>query len=214
TTEYGTRLDDHALADLHIVVKRHARRQPATLTDLAARTDHAMGTDGDAGADTRATFDHRTGTNAGTRVDERIRRNHGSRMHAGRSNGLAIEQMGKLGKGQIGIGHDQRIPGVVPGIGSSQQHHSGPGLGKKLAILGVGQKAQLIGPGILQGSQAANRLVQRATRGSAKTLGQLAEGKYRNAHAQRSEFMRWMTWRVISYCGLTSTTAPRSSTRS
>src|SRR5690606_25016153 len=47
-------LDDNPLADHHVVIKRDARRQPATLANARTRADHAMGPDANARANLRA----------------------------------------------------------------------------------------------------------------------------------------------------------------
>ncbi|MNQ72055.1 hypothetical protein D3C85_867470 [compost metagenome] len=196
------------------MIEGHAGRQPATFADDAAGTDHAVGAQGHAGADLRARVDHHIGTDACTRVDLGISRDHGGRVDARLGLGLAIEQMGKFGVGQVGIGHHQRVAGVTLGIGRRQQHGGGLGVGEEFAVLRVGQEAELAGTGLLQSGQAADRLVLGATQGGTEAFGQLAESEDRGSHHQRCWFMRSMTWRVMSYCGLTSTTAPRSSTRS
>ncbi|MNE31350.1 hypothetical protein D3C80_1249140 [compost metagenome] len=212
--DYRAGLDHHPLADLHVVIEGHAGRQPATFTDDAAGADHAVGTQGHAGADLRVRLDHYVGADAGTRVDLGVGRDHGGRVDARLGLGLAIEQVGKFGVGQVRIGHHQRVAGVALGIGRGQQHGGGAGVGEELAVLRVGQKGELAGTGLLQGGQTADRLVLDATQGGTEAFGQLAEGEDRGSHHQRCWFMRSMTWRVMSYCGLTSTTAPRSSTRS
>ncbi|MCY1356702.1 hypothetical protein D9M69_431620 [compost metagenome] len=212
--DHGARLDHHALADLHIVIEGHTGSQPATLTDDGAGTDHAVGTQGHASADLRTGLDHHVGANAGAGIDLGIGRDHGSRVNPRLCLGLGIEQVGQLGVGQVGIGHHQGIASKAFGVGCSEQHGGGLGIGKELAVLRVGQEGELTRTGLLQGGQAADSLVLGATQGGAETFGQLAECEDRGRHHQRCWFMRSMTWRVMSYCGLTSTTAPRSSTRS
>ena len=88
---------------------------------------------------------------------------------------LAVEQVRKTRIGQIGIRHHQRITRVPLGIGGLEQHGSSVGLVQILAVLGVGQEGQLLGAGILQGSQSGDPLVACATQGGAQSLGQFAE---------------------------------------
>src|SRR5690606_17130659 len=106
TANHRTGLDHHTLADPYVVVQRHARSQPATIADHATSADHAMGTDADLGTDACTALDDRIGADAGTRIDHGILSHMSSGMNAGGSLGLAIEQVGKLSVGEIGIGND------------------------------------------------------------------------------------------------------------
>ena len=148
-TDHRTGLNHHPLANLHIVVQRHARSQPTTLTDHATRADHAMGTDAHISTDASTAFDNRKSANTRTLINLSVFGDLCRGMNTRRSLGLAIEQMRQLSIGQVWVGHDQRIARVAFGIGCSQQHGTGLGLCQKLAVLGIGQEAQLFGPGLL-----------------------------------------------------------------
>ncbi|MNX97533.1 hypothetical protein D3C86_1299040 [compost metagenome] len=184
--DHRPRLDHHPLADAYIVIQGDPRREPAALADHRTRTDHAMRPDRHARGDPRTRLDHRVSADAGTGVDLRVGRYQRGRMHTGQRPRLAIEQMGQLRVGQIGIGDDQRIAAVVVGIGSAQQHRAGTAIGQVFAVLRVGQETQLIGAGLLQSGQTADRLAGGATQSGTQAFGQLAEGKNRNCHDQRS----------------------------
>src|SRR5690606_29050215 len=94
--DHRTGLDDNPLADHHVVIKRDARRQPATFANARTRADHAMGPDANARANLRAALDHRIGTDTGASADNGIRRHQGGRVHTRRQWRLAIEQVREL----------------------------------------------------------------------------------------------------------------------
>ena len=98
-------------------------------------------------------------------------------MDARAGDRLAVEQVRKARVGQIGIGHHQRITRITLGVGGLEQHGAGVGLVQVLAVLGVGQKGQLLGAGILQGGQSGDSLVGGATQGGAQSFGQFAESE-------------------------------------
>ncbi len=213
-TDHRARLDAHPRADSDIVVERDPRRQPAAFADHATGADHAMRADTDASADAGAALDHRIGADAGARIDLGVRRDDGAGMDTGGRLRLAVEQVRQAGIGQVGVGHYQRGTGEPVGVRSRQQDGAGTAFGQVLAILRVGQEAQMSRSGLLQGRQALDRQVRVATKLRADMRGQLAQGIGQGTHHQRSWFIRSITWRVMSYCGLTSTTAPRSMTMS
>lgn len=140
TTEHRARLDDHPLADTHVVIQRHPWRQPATLADLATRTDEAVGTDGDTRTDTRTALDHHEGGNACRRVDDRILGHHGARVNPGSGLGFRIEQMRDSRISQVGVGHHQRITGITFGIGGLEQNGACLAIDEVFAVLGFARK--------------------------------------------------------------------------
>ncbi|MNN42900.1 hypothetical protein D3C81_1571100 [compost metagenome] len=167
---------------MHVVIEGDARGQPAILVDHAARTDHTVGAETHPRTDPRAGLDDHTGTDHGTRIDQGILRNHRTRVDAGSGYRLAVEQVGNLGKRQVGIGQHQGIAGIAFRVRRGQQHRTGPAAGQVLAVLGVGQEGQLLRTSLLQGGQPADRQVGRSTQFGAGTLGQLTQGKYASTH--------------------------------
>ena len=116
--------------------------------------------------------------------------------------------------GEVRVSNNQRVTGKTLGILRREQHGTGPTIGQVFAVLGVGQKRQLAWTGILQGSQTGNLGLRVPNELRAELFSQARKGQRLISTHQRLLFRRSITWRVISNCGLTSTTPPRSSTRS
>ncbi|MCY1452909.1 hypothetical protein D9M71_698690 [compost metagenome] len=106
--------------------------------------------------------------------------------------------MGDARVGEVRIGDDQGIAGEAFGISRLEQDRSCLAVTEVLAVLRIGEKAQLPRPGFLKGCQARDFQLLGATQGGAEELGQLAEF-HGHSHVQRDWFMRSMTWRVMSY---------------
>ena len=87
--------------------------------------------------------------------------------------------------GKIGVVDDERVADMTLSIRRRQQHCRGTGLRQQLAILRIGQKAQLVGFGVLQSAQAGDDSPRIATQASACALCQLTESKGDDGHAQR-----------------------------
>ena len=143
TAQHCARLNNHALADANIVIKRHAWSQPAAFTDFATRPDKAMRAHRDTGSDARTAFDDGKRTNARRRVNHRVSSNHCRWMNAGSGFGFGIKQMGNPRISQVRIRHNQGITGILFGVSSLEQYSSGLAVDKEFSVLGVGQKAQL-----------------------------------------------------------------------
>ena len=71
--------------------------------------------------------------------------------------------------------------GFVVGTGR-QQHGAGAGLRQLLAVLRIGQEAQLVGTGILQGAQAADDPLRVAAQAGTGALSQLSQGEGDGRH--------------------------------
>ncbi|MNZ66494.1 hypothetical protein D3C78_847190 [compost metagenome] len=192
------RLNDHPLADADIVVQGYSRGQPTALANHTTGTDEALRTDGDAWADLRTAFNHRTSTDASAGINLGIRSNHGAGMNSRYSPGLWIEQVGDARISEVRVGDDQRVAGKTFGICGFEQDRGRVAFTEVLAVLRIGQKAQLPRPSFLKGRQASDFQLLGATQGGAEELGQLTEF-HGHSHVQRDWFMRSMTWRVMSY---------------
>ncbi|MNN21691.1 hypothetical protein D3C81_1350220 [compost metagenome] len=172
--DHGTRLDDHTLTDGHVVIQRDPRCQPTTFTDHTAGTDEAVCADADVGADARTTFDDRERPDAGAGVHLGIFRHHGAGMYSRLSLGFGIEQVGNPRVSQVRVRHDQGIAGKAFGIRSLEQHRAGLAVVQVLAVLRVGEEAQLRRTSLLQGGQPGNLQRLGPLEGSSEHLGQLA----------------------------------------
>lgn len=156
------------------MVQGDPRGQPAALTDHATGTDHTVCTHTDIGRDARTAFDDRERPDAGTGVHLRVLGHHGAGMNTRHSLGFGVEQVGDARVGQIRVGDDQRIAGKAFGVRRLQQHRSRLAAIQELAVLRVGEEAQLTWASLLQGGQPGNLQRLGALESGAEGLGQLA----------------------------------------
>ncbi|MCY1248085.1 hypothetical protein D9M72_614770 [compost metagenome] len=105
-------------------------------------------------------------------------------MNSRYSPGLWIEQVGDARVGEVRIGNDQGVTGKTLGVGRLEQDRCRVGFNQVLAVLRVGEKAQLPRPGFLKGRQASDFQLLGATQGGAEELGQLTEF-HGHGHDQR-----------------------------
>src|SRR5690606_31881207 len=116
-------------------------------------------------------LNHDLSTDAGSRIDLCTRVDDSARMSTTGRLGARLEQMRDARVGKIGIVHEQRGAGVVFGILRLEQHSASTGIGEILAILGVGQKAELMRASVLQRGQTGYRLSRIATQCGAQLPG-------------------------------------------
>lgn len=156
-----------------------------------------MCADADISLDTCTTFDDRERPDAGAGVYLRVLSHHGAGMDSRHSLGFRVEQVGNTRIRLVGVGHDQGIASETFGIRGLEQYRTRLAVIQVLAVLRVGEEAQLTGASLLQGGQPGNlqRLgpLEVAPRASASWLASWSHSY------QRAWFMRSMTWRVMSY---------------
>ncbi|MNE86057.1 hypothetical protein D3C80_1831160 [compost metagenome] len=92
--------------------------------------------------------------------------------------------MGDARVGKVRVGDNKCMTGKAVGIGSLEQHGGRMAITEVLAVLRIGEEAQLTRPSFLKGCQAGDFQLRGATQGSPEELGQLTEF-HSHSHTQR-----------------------------
>ena len=95
-------------------------------------------------------------------------------MNTRHSLGFGVEQVGNTRIRLVRVGHDQGIASETFGIRSLEQYRTRLAVIQVLAVLRVGEEAQLTGACLLQGGQPGNLQRLGPLEGGTEGLGQLA----------------------------------------
>jgi len=175
TTDHCTRLDHHALAYQHIVIKRDPRSQSPAFADPAARPDERLRTNHDIRVDGGTCLDHHIRPDTGRWVNVCVGRDQCGGMDATGRLRAGLEQVRGPSIGKIGVADDDSRAFISLGIRRRQQHCSGLGSRQVLAVLGIGQEAQLRWTRFLQGREPIYDQGSVTTQAATQLPGQLTE---------------------------------------